>query len=174
MYRGHLLAYHSYEGTNHMQRRIGSMVIVLVLGSVLLSSCGGAQAATSILPSPTAPAQKVATFGATSIALPLSTATNALPATTAPAEPPTDTAAVQAPPTPAATPEQAVAPEQNPAGDIPDTQAFVPYTSEPGGYTLEIPEGWARSADAKNVRFESKLDGLSVTISAAWRSFSIR
>ena len=131
-----------------MQRRIEPVVIVLVLGRVLLSSCGGTQAVTSILPSPTAPAQMVATLGATSVALPLPTATNALPAPAAPAAPPTDTAAVQAPTTPAATAEQAVAPEQNTAGDIPDTQAILPYTSAPGGYVLDAPEGWARSVEA--------------------------
>jgi hypothetical protein len=29
-----------------------------------------------------------------------------------------------------------------------------------------VPEGWARSTDAANVRFESKLDGLAVTITS--------
>lgn len=65
------------------------------------------------------------------------------------------------------TAEQPVAPEQNPVGDIPDTQAFVAYTATTGGYGLDIPEGWARSTDGANVRFESKLDGLAVTVSQA-------
>lgn len=61
--------------------------------------------------------------------------------------------------------EQAVAPEMNPPGDIPDTQAFITYTSEPGHYILEVPEGWARSEQGANVQFVDKLDGVSVTIS---------
>ena len=150
-----------------MQSKIAPVVLALVLSTVLLSSCGSTQAVTSTLPPPTVPAQPTATSGATRVALPLPTATDALPATGAPPALPTNTAVGQAPIAPAATPEQAVAPEQNPAGDIPDTQAFVPYTSAPGGYTLDVPEGWARSADAANVRFVSKLDGLSVTINAA-------
>lgn len=67
----------------------------------------------------------------------------------------------------AATPEQPVAPETNPVGDIPDTQAFVRYAAASGGYSLEVPEGWARTTDAANVRFESKLDGLAVAVSSA-------
>lgn len=38
--------------------------------------------------------------------------------------------------------------ESNPAGDIPDTQAFVDYTPTPGGYTVQVPEGWARTDTA--------------------------
>ncbi len=64
---------------------------------------------------------------------------------------------------PAAT-EQALAPEQNPPGDIPDTQAFVSYSSRVGGYTLDVPEGWARSENGPDVSFIEKLDGLRVTI----------
>src|SRR6266852_475574 len=109
-----------------MDISIASLGIAAVLGA-LLSSCGGAQAVTSPTALPTVPAQSTATLGATSVALPLPTATDALPATVAPPARPTNMAAVQGPTAPAATPEQAVAPEQNPAGDIPDTQAFVPY-----------------------------------------------
>jgi hypothetical protein len=149
--------------TSRMQSRIASLVIAPVL-SALLSGCGGAQAITSTPPAPTVPVQPQATSGATPAALPLPPATDAPPATVTVPAVPTGTAPAPSPAAPPATPEQAVAPEQNPAGDIPDTQAFVPYTSAPGGYTLEVPEGWARSADAANVRFENKLDGLSVTI----------
>ena len=59
--------------------------------------------------------------------------------------------------------EVAVAPEKNPPGDIPDSQAFVTYVSE-AGYTLQVPEGWARTEAAGNVAFVDKLDGLSVTL----------
>ena len=60
--------------------------------------------------------------------------------------------------------ETAVAPEKNPPGDIPDTQAFVAYTADT--YAMQVPEGWARSAAGATVSFVSKLDGVSVTLSA--------
>lgn len=63
--------------------------------------------------------------------------------------------------------EQPVAPERNPSGDIPDSQAFVKYASPRGGYELDVPEGWARRTRGGDVIFTSKLDGLSVTITDA-------
>ncbi|GBE41883.1 hypothetical protein BMS3Bbin09_01794 [bacterium BMS3Bbin09] len=56
--------------------------------------------------------------------------------------------------------EQPIAPEKNPPGDIPDTQAFVKYSSSQGGYELEVPEGWARTETGMDVTFTEKLDGL--------------
>jgi hypothetical protein len=35
----------------------------------------------------------------------------------------------------------APAPETNPAGDIPDNQAFVPFTPPTGLFTVTVPEG---------------------------------
>jgi hypothetical protein len=49
-------------------------------------------------------------------------------------------------------------------GDIPDTQVFVTYRSAPGGYALEVPEGWGRMEQGPNVLFISALNGLEVTI----------
>jgi hypothetical protein len=69
--------------------------------------------------------------------------------------------------TPITSTESAVAPEVNPPGDIPDTQAFVRYSSPSGGYSLEVPEGWARTESGPSVTFVSKLDGVSVTITPA-------
>jgi len=63
--------------------------------------------------------------------------------------------------------ETPVAPEKNPPGDIPDTQAFVGYRSSGGGYQLEVPEGWARSEQGTDVSFIDKLDGLKVAITQA-------
>ena len=61
--------------------------------------------------------------------------------------------------------EAAVQPEQNPAGDIPDTQAFVTYTSTSGGYSITMPEGWARQESGTNVTFsDSKLHIFGVEI----------
>lgn len=56
-----------------------------------------------------------------------------------------------------------VAPETHPVGDIPDSQAFVRYVSAPGGYSLEIPEGWARRDQGAAVSFTSKYGTIEVT-----------
>jgi hypothetical protein len=69
--------------------------------------------------------------------------------------------------TPIASTETAVAPEVNPPGDIPDSQAFIIYQTRVGGYQLEVPEGWARAETGGNVTFTSKLDGVSVTVAPA-------
>ena len=37
------------------------------------------------------------------------------------------------------------APEDNPAGDIPDSQVFVPYTPATKLFTVSVPEGWAQT-----------------------------
>jgi hypothetical protein len=63
--------------------------------------------------------------------------------------------------------ETAVAPEVNPPGDIPDTQAFVKYSNTAGGYQLEVPEGWARTEAGGDVSFVNKFDGVSVAVTPA-------
>jgi hypothetical protein len=63
--------------------------------------------------------------------------------------------------------ETAVAPEVNPPGDIPDTQAFVKYSTTAGGYQLEVPEGWARTEAGGDVTFVNKFDGVSVGVTPA-------
>jgi hypothetical protein len=60
--------------------------------------------------------------------------------------------------------ENAVAPEVNPPGDIPDSQAFVGYTNSAGGYRLEVPEGWARTENGGAVSFVNKFDGVKVDV----------
>jgi hypothetical protein len=69
-------------------------------------------------------------------------------------------------PTALPTQENPIAPETNPVGDIPDTQAFVSYLASPGNYSLDVPEGWARSVNGSDVQFISKFDGMSVTLKA--------
>ncbi|MFD8289286.1 hypothetical protein ACFV2B_13865 [Streptomyces lavendulae] len=45
-----------------------------------------------------------------------------------------------------AVPTTAPAPaESNPAGDIPDDQAFVAYHSDRGGFTVKVPEERSRT-----------------------------
>lgn len=86
--------------------------------------------------------------------------------------PPTKTQAANPPVSastqaPATTTESAVAPEVSPVGDIPDTQAFVKYSSAAGGYELDVPEGWARTENGPAVTFVNKIDGVKVTVAPA-------
>lgn len=60
--------------------------------------------------------------------------------------------------------EKAVAPEHNPPGDIPDTQTFVRYASKLG-FTIKVPEGWARSNHATSVGFADKYNTIDITVS---------
>jgi hypothetical protein len=55
--------------------------------------------------------------------------------------------------------------EASPPGDIPDNQAFVRYAPAGGGYSVEVPEGWARTTAGGAVVFTDKLN--SVRIEAA-------
>jgi hypothetical protein len=56
--------------------------------------------------------------------------------------------------------------EKNPPGDIPDDQVFIPYTSSASGYSLKVPEGWARSEKGSDVQFIDKFDGVAVIVDA--------
>src|SRR5437764_8294337 len=51
-------------------------------------------------------------------------------------------------------------PETNPAGDIPDTTVFVPYTDTPGQFTVNVPQGWARTQQGSAVVFTDKLNSV--------------
>lgn len=66
----------------------------------------------------------------------------------------------------AAAAEKAVPTEKNPPGDIPDSQVFIDYAS-PLGFTMKVPEGWARSDHADGASFIDKLDGVIVSASKA-------
>ncbi|MCW2594049.1 MAG: hypothetical protein JWQ86_6476, partial [Mycobacterium sp.] len=59
-------------------------------------------------------------------------------------------------PTAAIRPEM-VAPEQNPVGDIPDTQVYVPYGPPSQLFTVSVPEGWAQTNDGSATVFTDKL-----------------
>lgn len=69
--------------------------------------------------------------------------------------------------TPAA-PTSAGAAESNPAGDIPDNQAYVPFQPDSGLFTVKVPEGWARTGSATATTFTDKLN--SVTIDTQQRA----
>ncbi|TPL38915.1 hypothetical protein [Mesorhizobium sp. B2-4-6] len=62
--------------------------------------------------------------------------------------------------------EKAIPAEKNPPGDIPDTQVFIDYTS-PEGFTMKVPEGWARSDRADGASFVDKLDGVVLSMAKA-------
>jgi hypothetical protein len=59
--------------------------------------------------------------------------------------------------------ESPVPVESNPPGDIPDNAAFVPFTSQAGGFTISTPEGWARTTTANSVTFTDKLNTVVVS-----------
>ena len=59
-------------------------------------------------------------------------------------------------------------PEVNPAGDIPDNQVFVVYTPPSGGFSVKVPEGWARTEAGGAVTFTDKLNRVRMeTVAAA-------
>jgi len=62
--------------------------------------------------------------------------------------------------------EKLVPAEKNPPGDIPDTQVFIDYISK-DGFSLKVPEGWARTDRTDGASFVDKLDGVVLTQSDA-------
>lgn len=86
---------------------------------------------------------------------------------TSPAGSGATTASASATEAPIQSADSAIAPEVNPPGDIPDTQAFVKYTSSAGGYRLDVPEGWARTESGNGVTFVDKFDGVKISVSPA-------
>jgi hypothetical protein len=63
----------------------------------------------------------------------------------------------------AAKPAAPHAPEVSPAGDIPDNQAFVTYSPAGAGFTVKVPEGWARTTTASGATtFTDKLNSITV------------
>jgi hypothetical protein len=62
----------------------------------------------------------------------------------------------------AAADEHPLKPERNPPGDIPDNQVFIDYVS-PLGFSLKVPEGWARQDLADGASFADKYGRITVT-----------
>ncbi|MBB5470797.1 hypothetical protein HDG32_006951 [Paraburkholderia sp. CI2] len=71
--------------------------------------------------------------------------------------------------TPAMATERPVTPEKNPPGDIPDTQVFITYAS-PLGFSLKVPEGWARTDHPDGAGFSDKYNAVDVTVTSAPRA----
>lgn len=59
------------------------------------------------------------------------------------------------------------APENNPAGDIPDTQVFVPFTPSTKLLTVSVPEGWAQTTEGGATVFTDKLNAVRIEIQPA-------
>lgn len=58
--------------------------------------------------------------------------------------------------------------ESNPAGDIPDNQAYVAYRSDRGGFTVKVPEGWSRTDGPDGrVTFTDKLNRIDIVTATA-------
>lgn len=54
----------------------------------------------------------------------------------------------------------------SPAGDIPDTQAFVSFTAPDGSFALEVPEGWAQSRDGTAAVFSDRYNSIRIATGA--------
>lgn len=58
------------------------------------------------------------------------------------------------------------APEDNPAGDIPDNQVYVTFTSPDNLFTVSVPEGWSRSTVGADTVFSDKFNSIRVQTTA--------
>jgi hypothetical protein len=54
------------------------------------------------------------------------------------------------------------APEVSPSGDIPDNQAYVPFSAPGTNVTVKVPEGWSRSSTATGTTFTDKLNSITI------------
>ena len=52
--------------------------------------------------------------------------------------------------------------EVNPAGDIPDNQAYVAFTPPGGRFSVKVPEGWAQRTAGGAVSFTDKLNTIRI------------
>ena len=57
-------------------------------------------------------------------------------------------------------------PEVNAQGDIPDNQQYVAYTPPTRNFSVEVPEGWARTTSPTSATFTDKLNSIRVDVSA--------
>lgn len=62
--------------------------------------------------------------------------------------------------------------ETSPPGDIPDNQAFVAYAGS--GFTVKVPEGWARKTTAAGVTFTDKLNSVAIARPTAAKAPAVR
>jgi hypothetical protein len=53
--------------------------------------------------------------------------------------------------------------ETSPPGDIPDNQAYVAYSPPGGGFSVKVPEGWARTQSGGVTTFTDKLNTVQMS-----------
>jgi hypothetical protein len=58
-------------------------------------------------------------------------------------------------------------PESAPPGDIPDTQAFIAFQNPTSGYSIKVPEGWARAEQTGAVTFTDKFNSIRIEVTPA-------
>ena len=58
-------------------------------------------------------------------------------------------------------------PDVSPAGDIPDNQAYVPFSPTGSGFSIKVPEGWSRRSTGSDTTFTDKLNAIRVQSMAA-------
>lgn len=63
--------------------------------------------------------------------------------------------------------------EVSPPGDIPDNQAFVPYSPAGAGYAVDVPEGWARTSSSGATTFTDKLNSIAISDSRAAQPLTV-
>jgi len=127
--------------------------IAVVFGVLVVTACGGTGGTATVPVVPTATGARAVQAVPTVMTPTLVSATSVAP--------------VQgSTPTASAVGETPLAPEMNLPGDIPDNQVFVPYTA-PDGYTLQVPEGWARMTTGSTATFTDKFNGLSLETTPA-------
>jgi outer membrane lipoprotein SlyB len=66
------------------------------------------------------------------------------------------------------------APEVNPAGDIPDNQAYVRYAPPGAGLSVKVPEGWSRTTAGGAVTFTDKLNAIRIETTKASSPVTVR
>ncbi len=54
--------------------------------------------------------------------------------------------------------------ESAPPGDIPDNQAFVPYSPATHAYSLKVPEGWAMTRTGQATLFTDKYNSVRIDV----------
>lgn len=104
--------------------------------AVLMTACGSSTTTSG----PTAPRAAASSHPASRAA------TSAGPTSKAPATPPAVSSTAQ---------------EVSPTGDIPDSQVFVAYSSA-DGFTVRVPEGWARTRAGTATVFTDKLNSVAI------------
>lgn len=115
-------------------------LVAAVTAIAILAGCSGTSSGTSADQRPR---------GSTVASTPATSSLTPSPATTTPSQP-----------APRAT-------ESNPPGDIPDNQAYVPFSPVGGGYSVKIPEGWSRTTKEATTSFSDKLNHIQISTAGA-------